>query len=156
MQSIQANPKQQGFTLIELMIVVAIIGILAAIAIPQYQNYIARSQFSEAPTLLSAAQTPVEEQYLRTGNFPDDDAALDDLGVQREGEFGSLSVDNDGDFTIVYTFGQDTDGNDLDVNPSLGDDNETVQYVRVGDGEWECQTSEDAQEFATDACDNDQ
>ncbi|MDO5542976.1 MAG: pilin [Acinetobacter sp.] len=48
---------QKGFTLIELMIVVAIIGILAAIAIPQYQNYVAKSQVSEAGTLLSQIKT---------------------------------------------------------------------------------------------------
>lgn len=52
---------QQGFTLIELMIVVAIIGILAAIAIPQYQNYIAKAQVSEANNLLAGLKTPIAE-----------------------------------------------------------------------------------------------
>lgn len=52
---------QQGFTLIELMIVVAIIGILAAVAIPAYQDYTAKAQASEAYTLLGGLKTPVSE-----------------------------------------------------------------------------------------------
>jgi len=68
--------KQQGFTLIELMIVVAIIGILAAIAIPQYQDYIARAQISRAVGELSALKTAVEENMMR-GNYK---FSADDLG----------------------------------------------------------------------------
>ncbi|GAB3363172.1 pilin [Lysobacter rhizosphaerae] len=55
--------KQQGFTLIELMIVVAIIAILAAIAIPQYNDYTARSQLAEAVTLAGGLKTPVAEAF---------------------------------------------------------------------------------------------
>jgi type IV pilus assembly protein PilA len=54
---------QQGFTLIELMIVVAIIGILAAVAIPAYQDYTARAQLSEAITLTGGLKTPIAEAY---------------------------------------------------------------------------------------------
>src|SRR5690554_2375997 len=63
---------QKGFTLIELMIVVAIIGILASVALPAYQDYTARSQMSEAMTLASGARTAVTEYYTSTGDFPGD------------------------------------------------------------------------------------
>ena len=58
---------QQGFTLIELMIVVAIIGILAAFAIPAYQNYLIRAQVSEGLTLSAGAKSAVSEYYMDYG-----------------------------------------------------------------------------------------
>ena len=61
---------QQGFTLIELMIVVAIIGILAAIAIPAYQDYTIRAQVSEGLSLMDGAKTAVAEFYTTNGHFP--------------------------------------------------------------------------------------
>jgi len=61
---------QKGFTLIELMIVVAIIAILAAIAIPAYQNYLIRSQVSEGMTLAGGARTAVAEFYSNYGRWP--------------------------------------------------------------------------------------
>jgi len=62
--------KQQGFTLIELMIVVAIIGILAAIAIPAYQDYTIRAQVSEGLNLSGAAKAAVTEYFQDQGTFP--------------------------------------------------------------------------------------
>ena len=62
--------KQQGFTLIELMIVVAIIGILAAIAIPAYQDYTIRAQVSEGLNLAGGAKAAVSEYTMDRGSFP--------------------------------------------------------------------------------------
>ena len=61
---------QKGFTLIELMIVVAIIAILAAIAIPAYQNYLIRTQVSEGAVLTGGAKTAISEFYSNKGYFP--------------------------------------------------------------------------------------
>ncbi|ENS6835797.1 pilin [Neisseria gonorrhoeae] len=72
------NTLQKGFTLIELMIVIAIVGILAAVALPAYQDYTARAQVSEAILLAEGQKSAVTEYYLNNGIWPKDN---DEAGV---------------------------------------------------------------------------
>lgn len=85
-----ATTHAKGFTLIELMIVVAIVGILASIAIPAYQDYIARAQASEGLVLLSGAKTPLAEYYANNGRWP---ATPDEVISGREGKYVVSSMD---------------------------------------------------------------
>ncbi|EMS2969696.1 pilin [Neisseria gonorrhoeae] len=71
------NTLQKGFTLIELMIVIAIVGILAAVALPAYQDYTARAQVSEAILLAEGQKSAVTEYYLNHGKWPEDNDKAD-------------------------------------------------------------------------------
>ncbi|ENW0357338.1 pilin [Neisseria gonorrhoeae] len=83
------NTLQKGFTLIELMIVIAIVGILAAVALPAYQDYTARAQVSEAILLAEGQKSAVTEYYLNHGEWPKNndeagtDAVTDDNGNEK-------------------------------------------------------------------------
>ena len=87
---------QQGFTLIELMIVVAIIGILAAIAIPAYQDYTIRAKVSEVMGLASAAKTGLYEDYSSDGDMA---AAADSVVTDADAVFESSNFVNAAAFT---------------------------------------------------------
>ena len=70
------RPRQQGFTLIELMIVIAIVGILAAIALPAYQDYTIRARMSEPLAIAAEAKTTISEFYASNGRLPNVKASL--------------------------------------------------------------------------------
>src|SRR5215475_7679575 len=93
----------QGFTLIELMIVIAIIGILAAIAIPAYQNYTIRAQVTEGLTLADGWKTAIAEYYANTGVWP---TAANLTSAGQLNSVGKYETVNATAGTIVITYNQ--------------------------------------------------
>ena len=117
---------QKGFTLIELMIVIAIIGILAAIAIPAYQNYTIRSQVTEGLSLADGWKTSISEYYAQNGSFPSSSntsggaGAIAVSGASTGKYVGSVSVATGGEIVVVYTGSQANSKLSASANDTLG------------------------------------
>jgi type IV pilus assembly protein PilA len=125
-----AKRLQSGFTLIELMIVIAIIGILAAIAIPAYQNYTIRAQVTEGLTLADGWKTAIAEYYANTGVMP---AAIANLAgtSQTVGKYESSITISSGSILITYGLSANTkiNGSTLGLKPYTNANNDVL---------WQC------------------
>lgn len=129
--------KQQGFTLIELMIVVAIIGILAAIAIPAYQDYTIRAQVSEGLNLTGACKAAVTEYYQDQGTFPGDNAKAGlEAAANIKGKY-TTQVEVTGLGLCTATYGNEANANingaKLTMTPT--DNQGSVSWDCLGDAQ---------------------
>ncbi|GAB2522922.1 pilin [Microbulbifer agarilyticus] len=120
--------KQQGFTLIELMIVVAIIGILAAVALPAYQDYTARAQAAEGASIAAAAKTSIAEFWNSEGTYPNATTTITNGDLAATGKYSALTVAVDtGVITVAFNatgVSKDLQGKNITftpVAPSAGD-----------------------------------
>ncbi len=127
--------QQKGFTLIELMIVIAIIGILAAIAIPAYQDYTVRSKVSEGLNLAGAAKLAVAETYDSEGSFlsaNNGSYGLPSAGSINGNYVSQVAVGASGLITITYN-------QNLGGNPTANGQTMTLRpTARQGSMEWTC------------------
>lgn len=128
--------NQQGFTLIELMIVVAIIGILAAVAIPAYQDYTVRAKVTEVISMAAGAKTSISEYYLSEGAMPADAGVA---GVSTDDTVSDYVSD------ISYSSASSTVGTVEYTLTDLHADADSTSIIFEGTGadsgvQWSCNT----------------
>lgn len=141
---------QKGFTLIELMIVIAIVGILAAVALPAYQDYTARAQMSEALTLAEGQKSAVVEYYSDNGTFPNSNTSA---GIAASNEIKGkyvASVKVEGNASVASITATMNSSN---VNKDIkGKALVLVGKQNAGSFSWECKKGSVGEKFLPSTC----
>ncbi|MBF4228011.1 pilin [Vibrio anguillarum] len=139
--------KQSGFTLIELMIVVAVIGVLAAIAVPQYQNYVKKSSVAVGLANITALKTNVEDFIATEGSFPTTTAGTA-TGFTR---LGTVEDMGDGKVLVTPTSAGSLTGTIKYTFEAGVANTHKVRLIRDANGLWTCDTTA-LSEFSPKGC----
>jgi type IV pilus assembly protein PilA len=141
---------QKGFTLIELMIVVAIIGILAAVAIPAYGDYTARAQAAEAFTLMDGFKTPLTELMTSDGKYKIDPTGVAGVVGTTKGKYVASVVTGNGadNYSLVATFKTAGISSRL-LSSTSGTGASVHMYYNPNTGSWSCANGDGANDLGT-------
>lgn len=136
--------KQSGFSLVELMIVIAIVAVLAAVALPMYQDYVAKAQVNRVFYELSSARTPIDS-IISNGRMPTLDINQDNkIAGDIQYEYLGLNGENPKS-NLIYTSSIESSGHNFESITAIfgrsayaGIKNATITFRRTSDGKWTC------------------
>lgn len=135
------NSKNMGFSLMEMMVVVAILGIIAAIALPSYQRYVDNARLTQARTVVNQLQQTIQKTKLREGTLGANGAAIEGTVSGVLTSAAGQGIINENDLGKFFSFGVSMDGNNYFINALPLDATKKGVYVDQAGNAFKCNSA---------------